>query len=133
MPKQFDIDNMTVVKRQYLEALKQIGTLGGENHFIELQKSSDGYLWVMIHSGSRSLGKRVCDYYNEIAEKYVDKKYTDIQLAYLHIDNEFAQQYWDEMEYCITFAKANRKLMMSLLLSTHLILSVRKWTTATTC
>ena len=113
MPKQFDIDNMTIVKRQYLAALKQIGTLGGGNHFIELQKCPDGYFWVMIHSGSRNLGKKVCDFYNEIAEKYVDEKYVDMQLAYLHTDNEFAQQYWNEMEYCIAFAKENRNLMMS--------------------
>ena len=55
---------MTVVNRQLVSARKQIGTLGGGNHFIELQRCNDGYLWIMLHSGSRNLGKMVGDYYN---------------------------------------------------------------------
>ena len=42
----------------------QIGTLGGGNHFIELQADDEGYLCVMIHSGSRHIGKSVCDYFH---------------------------------------------------------------------
>ena len=57
MPAGFDTDNMTVVKRQLASAQKQVGTLGGGNHFIELQRCNDGYLWIMLHSGSRNLGK----------------------------------------------------------------------------
>ena len=67
MPQEFDIENMTVVKRQYVSATKQVGTLGGGNHFIELQKDDEGFLWIMIHSGSRNLGKQVGDYYNNKA------------------------------------------------------------------
>ena len=42
--------------REWKNASKSIGTLGGGNHFIEIQKGSDGYIWIMIHSGSRNLG-----------------------------------------------------------------------------
>ena len=59
MPQGFDIDSLTVVRRQYESAKKQVGTLGGGNHFIELQKDAEGTLWVMIHSGSRNLGAQV--------------------------------------------------------------------------
>ena len=59
MPQGFDIDSMQVVRNQYASALKQLGTLGGGNHFIELQKDGDGLMWIMIHSGSRNLGKLV--------------------------------------------------------------------------
>ena len=45
----------------------EVGTLGGGNHFIELQKDEEGTLWIMIHSGSRNLGKQVGDYYNKLA------------------------------------------------------------------
>lgn len=39
----------------------QVGSLGGGNHFIELQEDQEGYLCIMIHSGSRHLGKAICD------------------------------------------------------------------------
>lgn len=61
--------DLFVVNNQYDKALKQLGTLGGGNHFWEVQKGSDGHVWIMIHSGSRNLGKRVCDHYNHTAEK----------------------------------------------------------------
>ena len=45
-------------------ARHQLGTLGGGNHFIEIQKGSDGNIWFMIHTGSRNLGKKVADHYD---------------------------------------------------------------------
>jgi tRNA-splicing ligase RtcB len=116
MPQGYEIEKLTVVGRQYLSALKQIGTLGGGNHFIELQRCQDGYLWIMIHSGSRNLGKEVGDFYNIKAEKlnnlWYSKVATDWQLAFLPMKTEEAKHYWSEMEYCVAFASANRKLMM---------------------
>jgi len=50
-------------------ALRSVGTLGGGNHFIEVNRGTDGKLWLVIHSGSRNLGKRVCEYWQEVAEK----------------------------------------------------------------
>ena len=47
---------MTIVDRGYVKARKQVGSLGGGNHFIEIQQGSDGYVWIMIHSGSRKPG-----------------------------------------------------------------------------
>ena len=63
LPTGHDIDSMTIVKQRQESALREIGTLGGGNHFIELQKDEQGNLWVMIHSGSRNLGARVGAYY----------------------------------------------------------------------
>lgn len=57
-----------VVDKEYSSARKQLGTLGGGNHFIEFQKDKNGFLWIMIHSGSRNLGKKVADHYNKIAK-----------------------------------------------------------------
>ena len=48
-----------IVRRQYIAAQKQLGTLGGGNHFIEIQKGSDNHIWIMIHSGSRNIGFKV--------------------------------------------------------------------------
>ena len=54
-------------KREY-NALS-VGTLGGGNHFIELDEDDEGNMYLVIHSGSRNLGKKVCDYYQHLAEK----------------------------------------------------------------
>ena len=63
----FDPVELPVVSREYESALRQVGTLGGGNHFIEIQKGDDGFIWIMIHSGSRNIGKQVADYYNRKA------------------------------------------------------------------
>ena len=116
MPQGFDIDSMTIVKNQYKSALKQIGTLGGGNHFIELQKDEYGWLWIMIHSGSRNLGKLVCDHYSGLAERlnamWFSKTDPDNGLAFLPVKSDECGRYWNEMQYCMQFALANRKLMM---------------------
>lgn len=116
MPQGFDIDSMTVVSRQYLSARKQLGTLGGGNHFIELQKDDEGWMWIMIHSGSRNLGLQVGAYYNEKAKNldriWFSKVNPDIDLSFLPLKTPEFKQYWTEMEYCVQFALANRKLMM---------------------
>ncbi len=107
---------MPVVRREYRSATRQVGTLGGGNHFIEVQKGSDGQIWIMIHSGSRNIGKQVADYYNRLAVKLNDEWKSPVprshQLAYLPLDSEAGQQYIREMNYCVDFAFANRKLMM---------------------
>ncbi len=116
LPEGFDIDKMQVVKNHYVSIHRQVGTLGGGNHFIELQKDQDGWLWIMIHSGSRNLGKQVGDYYNKRAkwfnELYYSRVESDIQLPFLPLKTPEFNNYWREMEYCIAFAKCNRNLMM---------------------
>ena len=49
------------------KAYKSLGTLGGGNHFIEVNIDKDGNYWLVIHTGSRHLGIEVCDYYQNLA------------------------------------------------------------------
>lgn len=116
LPQGFDIDKMEIVKHRQQAILHEIGTLGGGNHFIELQKDEDDTLWIMIHSGSRNLGKLVGDHYNNIA-KNLNKLWhsvvsPDIRLPFLPRGTKEFGAYWNEMKYCIEFALCNRKLMM---------------------
>lgn len=116
LPQGYDIDKMEIVKRRQNSILHEVGTLGGGNHFIELQKDEDGNLWIMIHSGSRNLGKQVGDYYNKIAASLNEKWHSvvspEIHLPFLAPDTKEFGMYWNEMKYCIDFALCNRKLMM---------------------
>ncbi len=105
-----------IAEQQYQRAIYQIGTLGGGNHFIEIQKGSDGFVWVMIHSGSRNIGKMVADYYNKLAKKLNARWHTSVpaqwDLAFLPVETDEAHAYMEEMKYCVDFAFSNRKLMM---------------------
>ena len=116
MPQGYNIDELVVVKRQYIAALKQLGTLGGGNHFIELQRSGDGALWIMVHSGSRNFGLQVAEHYNKTAKKLNEVYYSSVNpkadLAFLPFETDEAHIYYQEMKYCTEFALANRKLMM---------------------
>ncbi len=56
MPPIKQKNNCPIVHQEYKKALRQLGTLGGGNHFIEIQKGSDGHIWFMVHTGSRNLG-----------------------------------------------------------------------------
>jgi tRNA-splicing ligase RtcB len=107
---------VVVCERQYQSATYQVGTLGGGNHFIEIQKGSDGHIWIMIHSGSRNLGKQVADFYNDIAVKMNEKWHSIVpkewELAFLPLDSDEGKAYINEMNYCVEFAFKNRQLMM---------------------
>lgn len=116
MPPTDSIVKGGIVDKQYEAALKQLGTLGGGNHFIEIQKGSDGHIWIMIHSGSRNIGLKVAEHYNRIAVKLNERWHSELpskwQLAFLPIETKEAKHYMSEMQYCVDFAFANRKLMM---------------------
>lgn len=94
----------------------QIGTLGGGNHFIELQTDDQGMLTVMIHSGSRHFGKSVCDYFHKKARDLNQKWYSQVpdeyRLAFLPVDSPEGRQYLRWMQLSMDFAKENREKMM---------------------
>ena len=105
-----------IVGKQYDRARRQLGTLGGGNHFIEIQVDEHGHIWVMIHSGSRNLGKQVCDYYKDWAKEDNAKHFSQVppsaDLGFFRRGHDGFDEYIDEMNYCIQFAKNNRIMMM---------------------
>ena len=119
MPKttdeKYNLD-LPIVSQLYDSALYQLGTLGGGNHFIEIQKGNDGFIWLMVHSGSRNLGFRVANHYNKLAISLNKKWHTKIpeewDLAFLPIESPEGSSYLSEMRYCADFALANRSLMI---------------------
>lgn len=94
----------------------QIGTLGGGNHFIELQEDNDGFLGIMIHSGSRNFGKQVCDFFHKKARELNTRWHSAVpdeyRLAFLPVDTKEGMQYINWMNLALDFAKENREKMM---------------------
>ena len=104
-----------VVQQQLESAKKQLGTLGGGNHFIEIQKGSDGYIWLMLHSGSRNFGYKIANHYHKEAQKMCERWYSDIpnkDLAFFPIETKEAKDYMAAMNYALAFARESRAQMI---------------------
>jgi tRNA-splicing ligase RtcB (3'-phosphate/5'-hydroxy nucleic acid ligase) len=110
------LSSVDALKSEIQEGYYQIGTLGGGNHFIELQRGDDGLLYVMVHSGSRNFGYKVAQHFNGLAKKLAKKQYPDVpaayDLAYLPVDSDEGQEYLRWMELALQFAKENREVML---------------------
>lgn len=98
------------------EGYFQVGTLGGGNHFIELQQDEEGYLCIMIHSGSRHLGKEICAYFHNKARELNQRWYSQVPeeygLAFLPVHTNEGQQYINWMQLALDYAYENRERMM---------------------
>jgi tRNA-splicing ligase RtcB len=116
MPPKPDKALCPIAFAQYDRATRSLGTLGGGNHFIEFQYDEEGFVWIMIHSGSRNLGKTICDYYHEqanaLAKQWNSATLKEWKLAHLPVDSDIGRSYIAEMQFALRFAKANRRSMM---------------------
>ena len=95
---------------------KNLGTLGGGNHFVELQKSDTGFLWIMIHSGSRNLGNRIEKHYQAKAERLNRLFHAPLpneHLAFLPLAHPDGNFYLRDMAFALRYAKENRARMMT--------------------
>jgi len=94
---------------------RNLGTLGGGNHFIELQRSDDDMVWLMIHSGSRNLGYRVAAHHHRLAQDLNARQKVDLpsrDLAFFAADSEVGQDYLRDMQFALSYALENRRRMM---------------------
>jgi RNA-splicing ligase RtcB len=71
-PKHSFEDFFAKIAKLYQKAWLQLGTLGGGNHFIEVDESKNGELWLVVHTGSRGFGKRISDAHQR---HVIDSKY----------------------------------------------------------
>lgn len=110
-------NNTTICKEELESAQYQLCSLGGGNHFIEIQAGDDNCVYIMIHSGSRNLGYKVGNYYNKVAEELCAKwKQNDVvknKLAFLPRGTAEFDAYVREMNICLDFAYANHQLMQN--------------------
>jgi len=96
------------------KAAFQLGTLGGGNHFLEAQYDEDGYIWLMVHSGSRHTGLRIANYYHQQAVGITHKRALVVgdDLASLPLDDQIGQDYLHDMVWATDFALAGRQQMI---------------------
>lgn len=112
--KKYSMDSELLM--QIDEGYYQVGTLGGGNHFIELQQDEEGLVCIMLHSGSRHFGNMVGQHFNKIALTLNEKWYSNVpqnyNLPFLPVDTSEGQQYINWMNLSLDFAYENRARML---------------------
>ena len=97
------------------KAIPSMGTLGGGNHFIEFQADDDGNVYVMLHSGSRGLGKMIGDFYHKLAVEECHRWHTQLptdDLAFFPLGTPGWGVYMSAMTFGLSYAETNRNLML---------------------
>ncbi|MBD1851727.1 RtcB family protein [Cyanobacteria bacterium FACHB-502] len=98
------------------KALKQMGSLGGGNHFIELCLDTEGQVWLMLHSGSRNIGNMLAQRHIETAKelaKLAGLKLPDPDLSHFVQGTSEFEAYWRDLQWAQNYALRNREVMMA--------------------
>ena len=94
---------------------KHLGTLGGGNHFVEICLDEEGFVWLMLHSGSRGVGNAIGTHFIELARQDMRKhmiNLPDQDLAYLEEGTRHYEDYVEAVGWAQKFARINREVMM---------------------
>ncbi|MFF1732829.1 RtcB family protein [Streptomyces sp. NPDC058247] len=103
------------VKFRQERAAKQMGTLGSGNHFWEFCLDSDNSVWVMLHSGSRNIGKELADHHIGVAQKLAHNQgLVDRDLAVFIAQTPQMAAYRNDLFWAQEYAKYNREVMTAL-------------------
>jgi tRNA-splicing ligase RtcB (3'-phosphate/5'-hydroxy nucleic acid ligase) len=122
MDRDWNVSRITRERKD--TAWKQLGTSGSGNHFVEFGLLSLGqnepdlgleageYVALLSHSGSRGAGAAVCSTYSQTAQAQLPKRYKDLgRLAWLSLDSEAGQEYWNAMNLMGEYASANHAVI----------------------
>lgn len=98
------------INRQRAE--KSLGTLGGGNHFIELDKGSDGSLYLVVHSGSRHLGEEVAEFYTKLASRRLKEQGKDVPYYMSYLEGDYKEDYLEDVRIIRDYADWNRQVII---------------------
>ena len=109
-----ELDNLYCYKAiDVIKAEQSIGTLGGGNHFIEVDKDEEGILYIVVHSGSRHLGMEVTNYYLKEGQRVSQmKKQGHASYDMTCLEGELLEQYLHDLKIVQDFASYNREAMI---------------------
>ena len=104
-----------------------IGTLGGGNHFIEVDRDDQDRLYLVVHTGSRNLGKQTAEYYQQEASRRLAGRGVDKSLAYC--EGQLLDDYLHDMSIIQQYADLNRKAILQEILHNLKLKAADRWTT----
>ncbi|WP_191015398.1 RtcB family protein [Treponema zioleckii] len=105
----FDFSRLECGAHVYKEkAVLSLGSLGGGNHFIEIDRDEDGDFFIVVHSGSRHLGKEVADFYLGEGSRVMKNHGEDVPFELTYIEESLMNSYLSDVSVVQTFAELNR-------------------------
>jgi RNA-splicing ligase RtcB len=110
-------------------AYKSVGTLGGGNHFIEIDKDEIGNLYLVIHSGSRNLGKEVAEYYQKLAYETMKQSSVKTPFEMSYVEGQIFDNYIEDMKQVQQFASDNRAEIARLILQHTKLTEIERFET----
>ena len=94
------------------KALLSLGTLGGGNHFIELDIAENGEVYIIVHTGSRHLGKEVAEYYMKLGQESLKEKgISDVPFEMTYLCGSLMEDYLHDLKIVEEYAILNRKII----------------------
>jgi tRNA-splicing ligase RtcB len=106
--------DLTSIERAYDKVLPQLGSVGGGNHFIEMQVDRDsGQVWVMIHCGSRGYGWQTANHFFYAGAELRGLPKNRREDSWLRIDEPLGREYWAHHNSAANFAVANRHIIVN--------------------
>ena len=112
------INELVAYGGEYMKGQLALGTLGSGNHFISIEKDEEDNLYLLIHTGSRNVGKRVCEWYQEKAYKNLKKQQIEepiYELSFVY--GEMLDNYLHDMEILEEYSHLNRTAIADVILS----------------
>lgn len=110
---EFDFDALRCAKHIRTDnALLSLGSLGGGNHFIEADKDDDGNLYIVIHTGSRHLGKEVTEYYLNEGQKYLKANGIEVPYEITWLEGALMEDYLHDLQVVQQFASLGREIIL---------------------
>jgi tRNA-splicing ligase RtcB len=101
--------------KQANTVLRQMGTLGSGNHFVEVCLDGDDAVWVVLHSGSRGIGNQLARHHIEKAKGLMKQMFIELEdpdLAYFVQNTPEFDDYWADLQWAQMYALSNRKTML---------------------
>ncbi|MDO5293067.1 MAG: RtcB family protein [bacterium] len=110
---EFDFTKLDCYKHIHeKKAVLSLGSLGSGNHFIEVDRDEEGSLYVVIHSGSRHLGKEVTEYYLNQGQRYLKAKNIELPYELTYLEGKLKEQYLHDLYVVQQFAALNREVIL---------------------
>lgn len=110
---EFDFDSLRCGSHIRTDkALLSLGSLGSGNHFIEIDKDDEGNLYVVIHTGSRHLGKEVTEYYLSEGQKYLKANGINVPYEITWLEGKLMDDYLHDLQIVQDFASLNREIIL---------------------
>lgn len=113
MAEEFSYKGLNCIRHININrAKKSLGTLGGGNHFIELDRGADGSMYLVVHTGSRHLGEEVAEYYTRLANRLLKKHGKEIPYYMSYLEGDSKEEYIKDVQIIQQYAEWNRQIIV---------------------